>query len=212
MQAPVFGSFGAQPGDVLSTEFFSFFHLTEAGRDQLPDGRTSVAYRSPSPMFHELTWVDVVSDGQGIARVALSLYERFVAHPNLAVYARDIAKSFIGDGIATSEDAEKIGQVARDIFYRPMTGAAPSLPRPDSADELRDILTKQLDLGKQVTAVLGSGPQAQPELPEVYSRGYAVYIGERATFTADLSMTQFSMRNETAGEDRLLTIAFDRRD
>jgi hypothetical protein len=212
MQAPVFGSFGTQPGGVLSTEFFSFFHLTETGRDQLPDGRTSVAYRSPSPMFHELTWVDVVSDGQGIARMALSLYARFIVHPNLAVYAKDIAKSFIGDGTATREDVEKIGQVARDIFYRPIAGTAPSLPRPDSVDELGDVLTQRLDLGQQVTAVLGSGPQNSPELPEVYSRGYAVYIGERSAYTADLSMTRFSMRNEASGEDRLLTIAFDRLD
>jgi hypothetical protein len=210
MQPSVFGSFGSQPGDVLATEFFEFFHLAEAGRSELPDGRTSVVYRSPSPRFRDLDWVEVVADRQGTARMALSIRERFIMDPAIAVFARDIAKSFIGDGIGSSEDAEKLSPVARDIFYRPVPGTAPSVPMPSNVDELRNMLTKQLDLGMQVSAMLGSDDN-RPDLPEVYSRGYAVYIGERPSFTADLSMTRFSMRNETVSGERLLTIAFDRR-
>jgi hypothetical protein len=211
MQSSVFGSFGAQPEDVLRTEFFAFFHLTETGRSELGDGRTSVVYRSPAPQFHDLTWVDVVADGDGTARLALSMVERFIMDPTLAVYGKDIAKSFIGDGIASNKDRDVLMPIARDIAYRQIPGTAPSLTKPASADDLRDQLTRALDLGKPVTVMLGGGPDNGPPLPEIYTRGYAVYLGERPSYTAELAMTRFSMRNETADGGRLLTIAFDRR-
>lgn len=130
--------------------------------------------------------------------------------PALAVYAKDIAKSFIGDGIATSEDSGVLAPIARDIAYRPIPGTAPSLPKPASVDELRDQLTHALDLGKPVTVMLG-GPASPAPLPEVATRGYAVYLGERPSYTAELAMTRFSMSNEAAAGGRVLTIAFDRR-
>lgn len=153
----------------------------------------------------------MVADQYGTARLALSIVERFIIDPALAVYAKDIAKSFIGDGIATNEDSDVLTPIARDIFYRQVPGTEPPMARPATVDELRDQLTRALDLGKPVTAVVGSGPDDASPLPEVYTRGYAVYLGERPSYTAELAMTRFSMRNETADGGRQLTIAFDRR-
>jgi len=171
---------------------------------------TSVAYRTVSPQFHDLIWIDVVSDGQGTARMALSIYGRFITNPLITVNARDIAKSFIQDGLATSEDRAKIMPIARDIYYRWVPGTEQGDRGSRNTDEYLGMLKQQIDLGKGITVFAGNDDDA-PEMPEVYSRGYAVFIGERASFAAGLSRTQFSMRNEAADGERLLTIAFDRR-
>jgi hypothetical protein len=130
--------------------------------------------------------------------------------PAIGTYAKDITKSFIQDGLTSNSDVQSVLQLLHDVYYRPTPGASPRL-HPDNAEDLGKLLIDRLDLGQQVTARLGSGPKVAPDLPEVYSRGYAVYIGERPSFSVALTRTRFSMRNaETETGERLLTIAFDR--
>jgi hypothetical protein len=208
--------------DVLQTEFFAFFCLTETRRSELPDGRVSAVYRTTSPLtayrtgspkFHDPVSVDVVADGRGTVRLALSIGGLFIADPWDWMNAMDITKSFILDGLGTKEDRERILPIVRDIRHRPIPGTGPDMFRPLSVDKRKDtanIIKRQVDLGRPVVFMSGGGEGGDLSLPAVYSRGYSVYIGERPAFTAELSMTRFSMRNETADGKRLLTIAFDR--
>jgi len=64
----------------------------------------------------------------------------------------------------------------------------------------------------EVIRRLTMGGKAQDvSLREIPSRGFVVYQGERSAFMATLWATTFTMRNDTAGNKRNLTIGFERR-
>jgi len=81
----------------LKSDFFGFFHLELAGDPiAVAGGQTWHGFRPSGPAFHDLVEVDVLTDSSGvIAAASLGIARSFIKDARDAVFARDIAKSFL---------------------------------------------------------------------------------------------------------------------
>jgi hypothetical protein len=203
MQVPTFGSFGDSLDDAVRTEFFSFFHLVEDGRDTYADETAVVRFR-PGGEYRPFTACGISTRVEGLMdRMALTVDGAFIDSPEIWRLARDITRSFIRDALAHQSDFEQVQEIIRDLLYRPQIGAK-------RAPVTREEITAAIYRGERVIVRRGSGSDAPGELPPVVSRGFAVYTGDRDAFIRDLVATRLTMRNSPVGGRRVLEIAFDR--
>jgi hypothetical protein len=214
MQAPTFGDFGNSVDDAVRTEFFAFFHLVEEGRAAVEDGRLLVHFR-PSGQFRDLVGCDISADADGRTEsIALRIDRSFIENPSTDSFARDIARSFIGGGLVYRSDVDAVAEVIRDLRHRPQAGTQSFEISKDAPDEesLAATLRAAVDRGEQIVVTRRAPDDDVPvDLPEVISRGFAVYQGERDAFARDLANTHFSMNNLSAEGRDLLQLAFRRR-
>ncbi len=203
-----FGSFGGKPEDIARTEFYSYFHLEETSRIPMASGEVNIRYQNKN-RYRDLCALECATDAAGnISRLSLDIVARFIEQPATAPMARDFARSFIGGATATREDVDAVRAIIDDLRERPMPGMATiSRFAPGGPEEAIESMKRQLDLGKAVVVNMG-GNARQIDLPEIPSRGFAVYQGERKAFTITLSATTFTMLNDTAGDERTLKISF----
>jgi len=152
-----------------------------------------------------------VDTAGNIYRLVTDIAAQFIGQPDTAVIARDFARSFIADATATDEDLQVLRPIIMDLRQRPAPGTARlSRSTAGGLEKTMESMLKAIDLGLEVTVNMG-GQDKDVDLPEIPSRGFAVYCGERDAYTAVLSERTFSMRNEAEGNDRRLIIMFQRR-
>lgn len=213
MGIPTFGRFGDSLSDAVNTEFFAFFHLVPVDREESTAGQQMIHFRS-SGQFHDqvLCAVRVDADG-GIISISIEIDGSFIEDPVNAIFARDFAKSFVMSGSNLHLDLEQLGRLVQDLEYRPVPGKAHlnAVAAGSSPEEMVAMMLAAIDRGEKVAVTLGSEPRkAAPELPEIASRGFAVYQGDRAAFSRQLATTRFLMENVSCGEGRTVRMTFVR--
>ena len=123
----------------LGSDLFSFFHLVPVGTPTAVGGSQAWhSFRPSGPDFHDLVEVDILAGADStISMASIGLDRSFISDPRNAVFARDIAKSFlawavrnpspqISNLIANLADLSGAG---RTIIAR---GPAPPPPPPDT--------------------------------------------------------------------------------
>lgn len=86
-----------------TSDFFTFFHLTPTGP---ADARGVTAFRPSGPDFQALVLVTTTTDKAGrITAISLTIRRSFIDDPANGVFARDIAKSFLGDASQPADAA-----------------------------------------------------------------------------------------------------------
>jgi hypothetical protein len=94
---PFQGLLGMPLAEAPNTDFFTFFHLEETGRQPAGTG-TIITFKPGGAQFRELvTLRATVTDQRRIIALRLDLAHRFIAGSQ-GVFANDIAKSFLADG------------------------------------------------------------------------------------------------------------------
>ncbi|MGA2147949.1 MAG: hypothetical protein ABSH49_23630 [Bryobacteraceae bacterium] len=110
---PFPGLLGMPLPKALRTDFFTFFHLEETGR-QTSGGTTVVHFKPSGAGFRErVTLEATVADGGKIASIRLDLARQFIAGSQ-AVFANDIAKSLLADG-PPAADRAALGPLVDEI-------------------------------------------------------------------------------------------------
>ena len=100
--------------DALKTDFFQFFHLEEANREQVGK-QTVVVYKPSGDAFKKLVTVRVQLSPQGkIAELRLDMTRTFINSRIQRVYANDMAKSILSDGVSPA-DRKALDELAKEI-------------------------------------------------------------------------------------------------
>jgi hypothetical protein len=177
--SPAIAFISTQLADAQKQDFFTFFHLLEAGRADGKDGTKIVTFKPlSSPKFKELATVNTTIDRDGkILAINLSLSRSFIDDRANGIFARDIAGSFIS-GIATAADVAALKDLINEIKFPKDTGGS--------------------------LLLTGSPP---PKVPAQPTDGYATYLGKRKDFELSLSASTLRMENRNEGGSDVLSIA-----
>ena len=203
MPRRTFGNFGESVSEALQTEFFVFFRLAESTREELSGGSVRVEFRPSGADVREMVACRIVQEGnQEISSVSLAIAGEFIDDARRSSLARDVARSFISRCLADEADEAVMAEVIRDLTYR--TAAGP-WARSSWAEQVVSSDRRE----ENFTRYFGPNEAKSPELPAVVSRGYAVFTGTRKILTRNLT-TKFVMQNIGQGQDRILTITFER--
>jgi hypothetical protein len=137
---PLAPAMGVTLGEALQHEYFQFFGWTEARRETLADATVVVHYAThPESDFAGLVRMRVQVGGQDrILGLELELQRSFV-HGASAVFARDIAKSFVR-AAAPASDAPAMNAFSDELWE-------PDLERPSDALRAYAGLLPRHDLG-----------------------------------------------------------------
>lgn len=171
---------GERLEEMKKTDFFTFFNLKESDRSKDKEGHTVINFRpGRSGEFPDVVTVSVTldNDEQRILNMGLMLARSFIDNPTKAIFARDVAKSFIRVAIPEA-DEPAINDLANEIeFPKELPGYTIERARPD------------------------------PKLPAQPTPGYLVYLGKRKIHTQQFSKSFLSLTNVKAGEVDALVIA-----
>lgn len=131
---PAGGLLGQSLAAARSNDLFTFFNLAQTSSRPCGDGQ-ALGFRPTGGTFHSLAAVEVLTDAHGtIAAMTLMLDRAFINDPANGVFARDIAKSFLGD-VAGPRAGASFAGLTQEIesglssgttIYR--SGAAPPAP------------------------------------------------------------------------------------
>jgi len=94
------GLLGLALPDALKTDFFTFFHMTETGRQTAGAG-TVVTFKPSGADFQKLVTLRATLAGQRIVAMELDLSRAFINSRTQRVFANDIAKSILADGVSS---------------------------------------------------------------------------------------------------------------
>jgi hypothetical protein len=132
------------------SEFFSWFHLAPVGTPTTVGGSQAWhGFRPTGSAFQALVEVDVLSEADGkIEAASLGLDRSFIDDPRNAVFARDIAKSFLAWAIrkpspqisALIANLADLSSAGGTIIMR---GPAPQPPPPDTTGGYRVYLGRE---------------------------------------------------------------------
>jgi hypothetical protein len=166
------GLLGMSLADAQKTDFFSWFHLEETGREKDSGGRTVVTFKPNAEAFHKLVTVQTTLGAQDqIAQIDLYLARAFVNDRMKRVNANDIAKSMLLDAVPGSDRADIKTLV----------------------DEIESNRGSDMQ-------ILSARPPAETPVKE--SPGYLAYLGKRYVYTQQLSSSVLHMENvKQSGED-----------
>ncbi|MFF3333979.1 hypothetical protein ACFYWX_31260 [Streptomyces sp. NPDC002888] len=196
----------------MRTEFFSWFHLEEVDRQVRADDSGIVRFRPGNPEFRPQVLCEMdCGTGGALTRVTVAISSTFIDDPRTWAFARDLANSFLTDGLVFQSDVDTVADVLRDLKHRPHSGVQRVPVKGVSEDALFDSLTDAMSRGETPVAFMGSPAEQPPELPSVVSRGFAVYSGDRPSFRRDLTLTRFTMENVTVDGGRVLRMSLERR-
>ncbi len=101
--------------EAQKTDFFTFFHLEEAGREAV--GKQPVVIYKPSgPAFKKLVTVRVRLSPQGkIAELTIDMARPFINSRTQRVFANDMAKSVLSDGVGPT-DRQTLNALVQEIL------------------------------------------------------------------------------------------------
>ena len=106
--------------------FFRWFMLEPVEAESPAPGRSASHYRPNGPAFHTLTEVVLTTDDQDeLLALELRLSRGFIDHDHHGLFARDITKSLLRDGIEGA-DRERISDLITQIEF-PGTVRVPSI-------------------------------------------------------------------------------------
>jgi hypothetical protein len=95
---PFPGLLGMTMPEAAMTDFFTFFHMTETGR-QPAGSNTIVTFKPSGSDFQKLVTLRATLSGQRIAGLELDLSRAFINSRTQRAFANDIAKSLFTDGV-----------------------------------------------------------------------------------------------------------------
>lgn len=186
----MFGSFGATGADVLTTDFYSFFHLAETARSTRPDG-VRITYR-PTGRFRDVVSVDVdttaTPPGGGLNGLRLRVGRSFVEDPRDGVFARDVVASFVREVAADHGDPDAVAALLDELRSRPLAGARN---------------------GRTPTAYTDENPvPAMPRQPGDFGGVFGVYSGYDAAATVHLADGYLNVSNDHVAGVGTFTASF----
>ncbi len=116
---PPTGGFVGQPlAAIKESGFFTWFNLAQIASVPAEPGVQVLSFKPTGEKFHDLTTVEIAVDSHGIARrMDLILSRSFIDSPADGAFARDIAKSFLGD-VPPTADARALDILIDEIQYR----------------------------------------------------------------------------------------------
>ncbi len=169
---PAAGFLGRPLAEVEHSGFFGWFHLVESGRADASGGLTVVRYQPSGARFHSLATLEATIDAGGTVRRAdLLLLRSFIDSAGDGPFARDIAKSFLGNAPPPT-DAGALALLASEVEHR---------------------------LTSSETVITGPG-YAKPNLPREPSEGYKTYAGAHKTYRQALVHATLEMVNEEGAD------------
>jgi hypothetical protein len=148
-----FGRFGGTRESAEGSGFFNWFMLEPVEAEGPVPNRRVAHYRPNGPSFHALAEFLITTDETDrLLALELRLAREFVEHPHNGLFARDIAKSLLRDGLVETDSAA-----------------------------LAD-LANEIEFPRRVETTVLTGRRIDVELPAVPSRGYQVFLGRRGRY------------------------------
>jgi hypothetical protein len=179
---PTDGLIGRPLAAAEASELFTFFNLAQTAKLSCGGGR-ALGFRPTGARFHRLAGVEVVTDAKGaVAAMTLTLDRPFIDDPVNGVFARDLAKSFLGDVPAA---AAKAGVVA---------------------------LAGEIEAGmSSSSATVVLRPEASPAAPKgPPSPGYSVFLGNQGSWALKSGGETTSLANGRQGGEAVLRLSLSR--
>jgi len=175
------GGFLNRPlAEVQKTDFFTWFHLGETGREAAGNGEQTITFQPTGEKFHALAIVTVSVDSQlKIQRIDLVLKRSFINSPSNGIFAADVAKSFVSN-VPPRTDAEQMNTLVDEIQYRARSSQ---------------------------TIIVGPGYKPS-KLPDPPSPAYQTYAGDRAADSKKLAHCIFEIDNEQASDADQVRMSF----
>lgn len=193
-------SLSGQPlAEATKSDFFSFFHFKEVERK--PVNKTdSLALFVTSVGGYDADLLVVMDTKSAVVTgMTLMLPRKFVQDPKWGVFARDVAKSFLRDGVADADSAA-VASLVNEIAFGGQkswstTQAKEVVNRSTGAVNKDVALTKagNAPLKKGDNAWIGVG--AVPKLPAQQSPGYSAFLGQQEAFEKQYSQTRLRIKN-----------------
>ncbi len=178
--AASFGNLGETLEQAKQTDFFRFFHL-EQSQVSKNDGSTVTAFKPSGEKFHPLVTIRVTTDGAGrILALEMALVRSFIDDPRDGIFARDIAKSFLQDGLPAPRDSETT----------------------DLINEIEFQGTSTMTIIKRAAN--------EPKLPAKPTPGYLTYLGKQPSYEHRRRDYLLRLVNETEGGAAVLVFSVRR--
>lgn len=179
------GGFQRRPSSLLKKaieeakkgDFFTFFHLNKVGETTEIQKRTVISFKpdKDSP-FYSLVTVKVTLDNRSITQIDLILARSFIEDRKNTLFARDIAKSLLQDGLPAEDKAKVI-----DLIHE--------IASPSGSDAPTVLMRKG----------------AQPKLPDSPSPGYLTFLGRKPMYDQKLPKSVLHLENrKVEGVDSLV--------
>ena len=169
---------GMSLAEAKRTEFFTWFHLQQTGKETDAKNRPVVIFQPSGGAFHELVSVRAgLDEHEHIVHFELLLARSFIDDKKQGVFANDIAKSFLLDA-APGADQDALRGLADDISSNQMS-------------EQRVITRQPL-----------------PPPPQRPGPAYLTYLGQRQQDTEQLSNSTLHLENLKRGDQEWLRMAF----
>jgi hypothetical protein len=161
-----FHHFGDTRKAAEQSGFFRWFTLEPAGEESPAPTRRTVHYRPEGPAFHAVTeLVLTLDESDRLTGLELRLARRFIDHPRDGLFARDIVKSLLRDGL-TGENAALLADLINEIEF-PRDAAVP-------------VLTAR---------------SVETELPAEPTPGYLAFLGRRGRYEERLIERKLILEN-----------------
>lgn len=163
---------------IAASDLFTWFCLEQTGERPREQGGRGVVYQPNGPAFHDFATVLVEVDAGGVIQaMELHLKRSFLDHPSNAVFADDLARSFL-----------------RNVL-------------PAKIPEAVKTLTDEIEFHVRTDRPVLTAPRKTPPLPNPPSPGYECYRGTRTSYEAEVSGGSLLMENREIDEARHLVVA-----
>jgi hypothetical protein len=104
------------------SSLFTWFFFEPVGEEKPAGGAT--AYKPNGEAFRALVTLNITTNADGIiTKLQLVIARAFIDNPAKCVFAADLAKSFLGEGAATSSD-DAVGLLAQEITAGGFAGSS----------------------------------------------------------------------------------------
>jgi hypothetical protein len=191
----------------IKQDFFTFFHFQEKSREK-KEGETIVMYATNCMGNMVILGVIVEGTDDRVKMMTLILDRKFVDDPKMGLFARDVAKSFLKDGVADA-DLPAIGTLVNEIAYGGQNWST------TVATKKGDVKMESVTLSKPGSGPLKKGDvaimseSAAPKLPATPTAGYEAFLG-KSDFKEKYSASSVRIQNKTQDGDKKLVMTISR--
>lgn len=171
-------------GDMLKTDFFTFFHLQQ---DRMEEdtriGGRRVYFKPAGPRFHDLvTVVLTVTADDHVTGQKLILARSFIDDPGTAIFARDIAKTYLSNAL-NREELLMAARLYEDIWQ----------------------------FESQAEVPIPGAFRAEAKVPVLISPGFQTFVGKGPDYKESWPRNSLSLSNTMVEEVPCLVIAVVRK-